>query len=132
MAGFDAGQVARPTQLSYDFNPVGVEAKGKIPEPTQGQIDDFQTVFKGLTGKDLAGTNMEDVPDLVDFPALSELVANLCSGKPPLKDLRALPHTVFDAFWGYVSGGFFSADPEPNRAQRRNGTKPSPKAKTAA
>lgn len=127
--GFDASKVARPEALSYDFTAVGVDAKGEIPEPTQGQLDDFQSVFKGLTGLDLTDTDMAKVPDLAGVPALSAMVADLCSGCPTEGDLRALPASVFDAFWSYISAGFFTVE-QPNRAQRRNGTKPSPKAKT--
>lgn len=129
--GFDAGTVKRPQALSYDFTAVGVDAKGEIPEPTQGQIDDFQDVFKGLSGLNLTDVDLESVPDLAGLPALSRMVADLCSGTPSQDELKALPASIFDAFWGYVAAGFFTAD-APNRAQRRNGTKPSRAAKTTA
>ena len=110
MAGFQAGQ-SPAKELPYDFTAVG-GSSGIIPEPTQGQVEDFRNEALAMAGLD-SGDMEAAARELASRGGVSEshLLSNLCSGTPPVDELRMLSSTDFQGFFGYVVGAFVEQDP---------------------
>jgi hypothetical protein len=118
MPMFDAG--AAVEALDWDFTKAGVKATGTIPEPSDRAIGDFLDGLKKLyteTRKMVeAGEQAEASPGemlealnavtgdmfVEQMKGIAVLYAALCSGKPGVDELLALPLRVRAKFYGWV------------------------------
>lgn len=114
MAGFDAGNVVAP--LDWDFTAFG-GGRGRVPEPTDGQIRAFRRALLDLARTLAPGADVATAHDAVqtvaaaDADALERVedqweaaVVDLCQGSPSREDLARLPARVKAAFFGWVTG----------------------------
>lgn len=112
--GFVAKQAV--SALDYDFSGLGIAdldgVKGCSPEPSTDQVRAMQSRIRDLydiADLDPAAINAymaamsED--ELRDNAAqVAEIYADLCSQQPSTDQILALPHRVFAAYIGYLSG----------------------------
>lgn len=126
MAKFDLSEALET--LDYDFSPHGTPRKsgphGIVPEPSTGQIEAFTRIMRALVGPMMADqeaaqnmTPTEIAAKLADvdedeaearekIDALTQAIADLCSGQPSAEDIKSLPFRGRQAFFGWVVGTF--------------------------
>jgi hypothetical protein len=119
MAGFNAADAVDP--FEYNFAPYA-DAKGTIPEPSDGQVNAFYAGLGAALKEGLGEDRVRDV-DLTDRAALAKLQAELtvddmnkvsdaylnlyaavCSNEPSRDDLEALPYRLRAVFYGSIQG----------------------------
>lgn len=123
MPGFNASKAVE--KLDWDFTEfAGPDAKGTIPEPSEGALTTFQERLKALYGEDFDPTDAqalrERFKDVDEGEILTELldaVAELCSETPTAEQIRALPPRVRTAFMGWLLGSI--TDPTNARSAMR-------------
>lgn len=138
MAGFDAGHVVNP--LDYDFRPFE-KAKGVIKEPTDDQITEFlsgmKKVFDDVKGDLPEGAVPDDPvamlaamdglePDIIKkaLGQMSQVYAELCSGKPSAAEIQALPLRIRSKFFEWLAGEVMSPEAVPGAGTRPVSTLP--------
>lgn len=118
MPKFDAAEVY--SALDYDFSAAGVNAKGRVPEPTDAMIGKFLSGLKALvnsvresaklgevdTNDPLAvleALNSLDPETFVDsLHKMAEHYAELTRGEPSLETILELPLRVRQAFFAWI------------------------------
>lgn len=132
MPSFQAAGAVEP--LEYDFTQYVPDAKGVIPEPTTGQIQDYfnsaREMAKEVQGiraqadrvqaadGDADAFSEEEIAEIVDqmenldigeyTGKVVTMVAALCSDQPNADQINALPFRVRQAFVKWVSAQFRS------------------------
>lgn len=130
MAGFKAEEVIE--ELSYDFGKYGGE--GVTPEPSSAKIIAFQKAVRAIVAPTVVEQAKAEERGKVTVAQLEEAMANIdkgseetakilddilaavakvCSNKPSLTELRALPFRLQQHFIGYISGLFLGETPTP-------------------
>jgi hypothetical protein len=106
-------------ELSYDFSPYG--GTGKIPEPTNAQINSYRKAFAELIGgvvsEDVLDENQPIMKRVAEFLSRDDTeatqkilhaVAEVCSTKPSFDELELLPARAQQGFIGFVTGVFLT------------------------
>lgn len=131
MAKFDAASAVE--EMEWDFTTfAGKTARGVVPEPTTGQVEEYfnglrnlvlqmKSEIKEKTGLDVenlknvkeedlaeetikAMTNMGESMLSEQQAGLAELTAKVCSEKPNSEQLMKLPYRVFSEFQKWLMG----------------------------
>lgn len=107
--------------LDYDLGKYG--GKGTIPEPSDADIEKVQKAFLSVAkdlgvevGEKMTPETMARVADKLGDDVNETMkaanarvygaIAELCKGKPTLKEIEALPVRVRNAFIGWLMGQF--------------------------
>lgn len=133
---FDAAKAVDP--LDYDFTTASFwkrveqahpelkkQGKGRVPDPTDGEVADFRAKFAAIFGlttdemnagglKAMTENLQKELDEATDeerkasaeerLEAIYQTVAAFCSGSPSPELLRAVPGRYFFAFLGWLFG----------------------------